>query len=164
MKIRRSTQRLQPRLPVGAVKTYAVIAPVRTHWRVVPCERADPECQRHADGWLVLLDPNDQLDRRRLDYIKLHSGRTFRDARTLPFDVLEMLTIPDTHIALYFPPGQQCFDEHRIPLEREPLLVVRGGDWRGNPRREKRVHATRDDWVNDFAEHQQTLADRFNQG
>ena len=64
-----------------------------------------------------------------------------------------------------FEAGQTCFVEHRVPLEREPLYVVRDGDWRGNPRgTAPRIHTRPDDWVDDFAEHQQRLADRFEQG
>jgi hypothetical protein len=160
----RKIQRIPPRLPVEAVKTYEVRAPVKTHWTTVPCGHPDldPPCEHHAVGWLTVLDPT--VHGAQLNYIRLHSGRSYQDARTLPFDILEMLTIPDGMVALWFPAGQQCFREHKVPLEREPILVVRGGDWRGNPRGEQRVHVRRDDWVEDFAEHQQTLADRYNQG
>jgi hypothetical protein len=45
-----------------------------------------------------------------------------------------------------------------VPLERPELYVVRGGDWRGNPRGEVRRHSGPDSWVNDFAEHQDRIA------
>ncbi len=65
-----------------------------------------------------------------------------------------------------FPPGQACFKAtmHRLPLEREPLYVVRGGDWRGNPTGYRRQHANGQDWVEDFGEHQQHIADKIERG
>ena len=58
-----------------------------------------------------------------------------------------------------FDAGQPCFQagQHRAPLEREPLYVVRGGDSRGNPTRFRRVHASADSWVDDFATNQDHL-------
>jgi hypothetical protein len=54
---------------------------------------------------------------------------------------------------LVFEPGQPCFAaaRHTVPNGRPELYVVRGGDWRGNPRRDVRRHARPDDWIDDMA-------------
>ena len=44
------------------------------------------------------------------------------------------------------------------------LLVVRGGDWRGNPTGERRVHTRPEDWAEHLHEHTAELADRIEKG
>jgi hypothetical protein len=89
---------------------------------------------------------------RQANYIGNHSGRAFK-AR------LENMMVVFT-----FPAGQQCFTEHRVPLEREPLYVVRGGDHRGNPREERRVHPRGSLWVEDMQERLGQLTDEIKKG
>jgi hypothetical protein len=70
-------------------------------------------------------------------------------------------------VTFVFEPGTPCFraSVHKLPLEREPLYVVKDGDWRGNPRGTRpRRHARAEYWVEDFAEHQQGLADKMQEG
>ena len=144
--------RLPPKLPATAVKTYSLTAPRTTHTRPGTCAEAD--CPSLARGWLSVIDESTDLGQRQAAYIRRDSGRKFVEARN-PLGLTEFT----------FDPGQACFVEHRVPLEREPLYVVRDGDWRGNPRgTAARIHARPEHWVEDFAEHQQGLLDRFNQG
>lgn len=63
-----------------------------------------------------------------------------------------------------FDAGQKCFEKHHVPVGRPELFVVRGGDWRGNPRGERRRHTRPEFWVEDFALHQQAIADARNKG
>jgi len=143
--------RIAPRLPVEAVQTYAIRAPKGTHHRTASCAEAD--CPNLQHGWRSVIDEATDLGAAQATYIRRESGRKFTEERD-----------PAGLTVFTFEAWQRCFAEHTVPLEREPFYVVRGGDWRGNPRGEIRRHANGDDWVEDFAEHQQTLADRLEQG
>jgi hypothetical protein len=64
-------------------------------------------------------------------------------------------------IEFTFEAGQTCFQasQHKVPLERPELYIVRGGDWRGNPRgTAPRQHSGPDSWLNDFGSHQDRLS------
>jgi len=78
------------------------------------------------------------------------SGRTFTERKTA-----------DGITVFRFESGQRCFREHRTRPER--YLMV-GGDWRGNPRGERRVHKTPADWVEDSGEHLQKLVTAIERG
>jgi hypothetical protein len=140
-----------PRLGPEAFKTYQIVAPLSTHFRPATCREV--ECGGYMRGWKTTVLPNSP----QAAYIRRSSGRRFTEAPNESGDGTVVFT---------FPPGQQCFraSEHRKSLEREPLYVVRGGDFRGDPRRETPHRMRADDWVDDFAEHQQGLADRIEQG
>lgn len=127
-----------PALPAQHFKTYEIIAPLSTHYREATCEEV--ECVNFVNGWKTIV-PSDSPQ---AQYIRSGaSGRRFLESRT------------DNDLAEFvFSAGQRCFasNTHRLPLERDPLYVVRGGDARGNPLRERRVHARAEDWREDFAE------------
>lgn len=131
-----------PALPSQHFKTYEIIAPLQTHFRPATCEEV--ECGAWRNGWktLVLNDSEAAL------YIR--SGASGRRFSEVGFG-----QDPGQLVQFIFDPGQKCFaaDKHRVPLEREPLYVARGGDARGNPLRERRVHTRAEDWQEDFAGH-----------
>ena len=56
-----------------------------------------------------------------------------------------------------FEAGQSCFEQHVLPA-RDPIYLVRGGDWRGNPTGERHVHTSGEDFVDEWQNH----ADRLN--
>lgn len=143
--------RIEPVGPVGAYKTYQVAAPVSTHFRPGSC--AEAECPNHLHGWRTVIDESTDLGRQQASYVRSQSGRRYQEDR-------------DEHglTVFTFEAGQRCFGRHQIPLEREPLYIVRGGDWRGNPTGERRQHVTATDFVDDFGEHQERLADRLTRG
>lgn len=143
--------RIEPVGPMQAYRTYDISAPLATHYRKATCQEVD--CPAYANGWDTRLDPNDSEQRKGLDYIRLHSGRHYIDM-TKPADAV---------VTLRFPPGQQCFRPHRVPLEREAVYRVRGGDWRGSTGLIV-AHKRPADWVEDFALHQQGIADRIERG
>lgn len=146
-------QRIEPALPVGAVKTYGILAPRSTHWRPSTC--AEVECPAWRSGWRTLVQVTTELGAQQAYYIRMHSGRAFTAGD------------PDADgmVTFVFPPGQQCFAEHPKRLEREEIYVVRDGDWRGNPRGTAPTrHKRAADWVDDFANHQDRLATRYGQG
>jgi hypothetical protein len=146
--------RFDPRLPVGAVKTYGIKAPKSTHTRPATC--AEAQCGPHTHGWKTVIDEQTELGKEQAYYIRNGSGRRYTEDR----DSMAGVTV------FLFEAGQTCFGaaEHRVSLDRPPLFIVRGGDWRGNPDGMRLQHANGDDWVDDFANHQDQLATRINQG
>lgn len=141
--------RIQPLRPPQAYKTFQVLAPRDTHFREVACEHVNCEAQAH--GWKSVIDERTELGAAQAHYIRTASGRQFTEARSP-----EGLTVFD------FVAGQQCFAQHKERLDRAALYLVRGGDWRGNPRGiEARQHTRPEFWVEEFGEHQQRLADEI---
>ncbi len=142
--------RLAPPGPVAAYKSYEFSMPPVTHTRPATCGEVD--CPTQASGWVTVVDESTDLGQKQAHYIRRLSGRIHTEG---PRDVFTLFT---------FPPGETCFDTHTIALDRDPVFVVRGGDWRGNPRRERMTHDRPDYWVEDFAEHQDRLATRISRG
>lgn len=136
--------RIQPQMPAHAYTTYEILAPAATHFRVGTCDEAGCLAQRH--GWTTTVDETTDLGARQAHYIRRQSGRRFVESREAGLTVFT------------FEAGQKCFATHKVNLERPELYVVRGGDFRGNPRGEVRRHSRPDSWVNDFAEHQDRIA------
>lgn len=137
--------RITPNLPVQAYKTYGIARPAETHWRPAGC--ADVDCAPHTNGWVTEVDETSTLGQMQAHYIRAQSGRRFVETRT-----------PEGFTRFEFDAGQTCFTQHVAPVEREPIYLVRGGDWRGNPLRENRIHTRPEHWVEDFAEHQGRIA------
>lgn len=145
----RPINRIAPKLPVHQMTSYQLTAPAGTHFRKATCKEVD--CWAHVRGWATKIDVNSELGARQAKYIRLHSGRTFT-------------TTADAGLITFkFPAGQTCFTEHRVPLERDPLFIVRGGDWRGAVGA-ARQHANAADWVDEFANHQNNLAEMIARG
>ncbi len=132
-----------------AYQTYRMFSP-SSHQRLATCEEV--ECERWERGWLSALDVSDPECAKVANWIRMKSGRRFT--------VEEVGTV----VTFRFPAGQQCFKKHTVP-SRPYLLLVQGGDWRGNPRRvPTRRHVSMDDWVEDFAGNQQAIRDRIERG
>lgn len=149
----RPINRLAPKLPPQAMKTYGVVAPLETHWRTATC--AEVECPAYRNGWKTVIDSGTELGARQLNYIRLHSGRKYNDATELN----------TTMVTLLFPSGQKCFQQHRVRTGRPDIFIVRDGDWRGNPRGTPIIkHKNAENWLDDFANHQDRLATRLGQG
>ena len=140
----RPLNRVEPKGPAHVYKTYQIVSPLSTHWRDGTCEEAG--CKGYEFGWQTAVDEATDLGARQAHYIRRQSGRRFTERRT---------EIGLT--AFVFEPGQTCFATHKVPLERPELYVVRGGDWRGNPRGDVRRHSSPDAWVDDFATHQDRI-------
>lgn len=114
----RQLNRVPPELPVTAMVTHSIVAPLSTHWRRATCEEFN--CQAYALGWSLATAG---LPAKDVELAK-RSGRKFtvvQDENGV--DVLD------------FEAGQPCFrvSEHRVRVEREELFIRRNGDWRGNP-------------------------------
>ncbi len=145
--------RIQPAMPVDSYRTYELRAPVTTHWRKATC--AEVDCPAYSNGWRTDVDETSPLGQFQASYIRKESGRGFtehRDARGMTVFVFEA--------------GHRCFgsDQHVAPLERDPVGLVRDGDWRGNPTGRVRRHTDLIDWRDDFGEHQERIAEQINRG
>lgn len=139
-------------LPATHTKTYEVAAPLKTHYRPATC--AEVECGSHTRGWQSFIDESTALGQKQAYYIRKQSGRRFTEERL------------ETGITSFtFVPGQTCFGAHQVALDKPRIFLVRDGDYRGNPRGTRpRVHANGLDWVDDFATHQQAIADAVERG
>lgn len=135
--------------PVGAYQTFAIEAPTATHWHKATC--AEVECWAHVNGWQSVIDEGTEKGQGQAYYIRRQSGRRFREHRN------------EVGLTVFsFEAGQVCFnaDSHRTRIDRPEILIVRPGDWRGNPEGPNAVrHHTRPEfWVEEFAEHQDMLS------
>lgn len=148
----RPVNRVQPVMPVQAYKTFRIAQPAATHWRPATCREVD--CAQWERGWVTRIDTASDLGARQANYIRMHSGRAFTAAPIAPGASIVEFT---------FPAGQKCFRQHHVPLERPAFYIVRGGDWRGSTGVIRRHH-NGDDWVDDFATHQDRLATRLERG
>lgn len=142
----RPISRVLPKAPPAAYKTYTILSPIETHYRKATCKEVD--CQHNLKGWTTKLDTNTVDGASTANWIRMHSGRSYR---------WEVHT--GGIVTFFFPAGQKCFTPHKIPLGRPELFVVQGGDWRGNPMSlEDYKHRNGENWVDDFANHQDRLA------
>jgi hypothetical protein len=91
------------------------------------------------------VDESLDLGARQAAYIRQRAGRPFTEARDGGLTVFT------------FPPGTDCFTQHQTRRSRPPLFVVRQGDWRGHFGAPQ-VHSSPEAWVDDFASHQDRLA------
>ena len=130
-------------------KTYSILSPKATHWRKASCEEV--ECEGLQHGWMMLIDERTELGQKQAYYIRKLSGRKFTE------ETCEGLT------SFTFEAGQTCFTEHEVPLDRPELYVVRRGDLE-HDLGEKKVHANGENWADDFATHQQQIADAIEKG
>lgn len=148
----RNLNRVIPSIGPERYKTYQLLAPVATHRRPATCEEVS--CDASAHGWLTLVDEATDLGQRQAAYIRRDSRRAFRESRT-----------PEGLTRFEFSAGQRCFAQHSVPIERDPLFIVKDGDFRGNPRGTRpRQHVRAADWVEDFAEHQDKIVREIEKG
>jgi hypothetical protein len=140
--------RAAPLLPAEHVKTYQVAQPLATHWRPATC--AEVDCANYASGWRVRVEGLAP----QLLHAATHSGRKFT-----------RLDAAEGETWLVFEAGQPCFATatHRILVGRPQRYFERGGDWRGNPRGERR-ELNQADWTDSFATHQDRLATAIERG
>lgn len=142
----RNLNRIAPGLPASMMQTFAISAPKETHWREATC--AEVQCQAAERGWKMIIDLTTELGAQQGRYIKHHSGRRY-----------EVADQRDGLVTLIFPGGQECFATHKVRTDRPEKYLVKGGDFRGNPRgQQTRVHTKPELWVEEFQE----TTDRLN--
>lgn len=147
--------RPDPNLPPDKMKTYGLSAPQSTHYRRASCREV--ECANYANGWRSGFNVTQPEQAAAARVIRDKSGRLFT------IEEIKGASGRIEMVVFTFGPGQECFLPHRVALERDPVLYVRDGDWRGNPTGRKHVFKSNVDWVDDFGEHQQRMADLVNQ-
>lgn len=105
-------------MPAHLMKTFSVINPLPTHFRVGTCEEVG--CVAFLRGFQVLiLDESHPIWIMRMEYFRNkltpRCDRKYREYR-------------DEHgtLVFHFEAGQQCFKngQHRVPLDRAPLYVA----------------------------------------
>lgn len=146
--------RLEPLMPPQAYKTYSMRMPVTSHWRPATCDEAG--CEHYRSGWVTTVDVSTELGR--AQYAYLMADRTRRPG---------VQKVSEHLFKFVYGPGFRCFrsGDHRVQVGRDALFVVTGGDWRGNPMNvPARVHRRAEDWVDDFATHQDRLATAIQKG
>jgi hypothetical protein len=141
--------RIQPGLEAAQYKTYGMLYPLKTHWRKATCQEV--ECDHYVLGWDTVVDTSTDLGKKQYDYCHSDKSRTFTETK-------EGFTL----VRFHYGPGNRPFPgarhEHRVKVDRPPLFIVRGGDWRGNPLGvEPRLHRNGENWADDFATHQDKL-------
>lgn len=111
------------------VERFGIARPLATHWRRATC--AEAGCPHHLFGFETLIDEATDFGKMQAGYIRHKSGREFKE------EVRQ-----DGLTRFEFHAGQRCFREHRVPLEREPLLT----------RGISRLPVERGRWVDEFNE------------
>ena len=138
-----------PKLGPERYKSYSWRQPLETHFRRVSC--ADVQCADYRHGWVTLVDTATELGQRQFDYLSHDTSRSPHMEKT-----------GTSLVSFTYPPGSQPFDstrhEHHKPIGYDPIMLVHGGDFRGNPRREPARIMRAADWIDDFATHQDRLA------
>ena len=133
---------------VNGMISYSIKAPLDTHWRAATC--AEFDCQFHKNGWTTTVDEATTLGARQSTYIRTSSGRHFTTERT-----------EGGLTTFTFPPGQECFTQHRIPLERPAyfqIAPIHGGRAHGGE------IVSPSEWTERFSENQDLLNRVRNEG
>lgn len=139
---------IEPNLPAHSYTTYQ-IRQATDRFIVAACK--DVGCQNWLHGWKTIVDESDPvLGREQAKFIRLKSGRTFKEQR----DGVGLTVFT-------FAPFQRCFAEHKTMPQR---FIERGGHWQLPQPISRRVHVTADDWVESFAEHQDVLKTAIERG
>lgn len=145
--------RVTPALAPEHMRSFRVVQPLATHFRPATCAEAD--CAAYLHGWVTKVDEGVDLGQRQAHYIRTVSGRSFTEQREGALTAFE------------FEAGQTCFapGAHQVPVGRDPLFVVRDGDWRGNPRGTKaRIHTSAENWRDDMGEQLDVIRDVKSKG
>lgn len=144
--------RIEPAGPSQAYKTYSMRFPLKTHWRQATCEEVD--CEAYRCGWVTTVDIGTELGQKQFYFITHDKERS-----------CSMQKSGDTLFKFLFGPGQRCFasGNHRVRLERIPQALVIPGDFRQRTG-PVQVHKRIDDWVDDFANHQNRIKTQLERG
>lgn len=111
------------------------------------CEQVG--CEARRIGWTSTFDESTELGKAQATYVRHFSGRTFTERRT------------EAGLTVFiFEPGQRCFAEHKTTPN---FFTVRAGDHRRNYGLLRR-HTNGRDFAEDFALHQEALAEEFKRG
>jgi len=121
-------------------KRFAIASPVNTHTRLATCEEVD--CEYNQRGWRTRVET---LPSKEAYKVATTSGRYYTESQEAPGETY-----------LVFPPGQQCFADHRLPLDRPEFYYV--GDRQGTRR-----HSKSEFWVEEHSEDLDRLKKKIEQ-
>lgn len=133
------------------MRTYQMTQPLDTHYRVATCQEVD--CSSYANGWKMGFDLHDDDRAAAARWIRDKSGYAFTYE----------LTPDERRVIFTFAAGQQCFQTHRVFLERDPFMMIRGGSlgrWTGVKQAFTNPMSFLDSWATDLDK----LNDRREQG
>lgn len=139
------------RNPAHKRKTFVYETPADTHMRRVDCAEAAGYglCDHYANGFVIPLVPGQDVDGIKSDFTG--SGYHFTEGGA-PSQEIESAWPKGTRF-LVFPPEQRCLSSfkvpHRIALDHDPLVSVKGGDFRAFTG-EVTQHTRIADWVDDL--------------
>lgn len=131
-----------------AFTSFAMHAPVSTHFIELPCKVA--QCKRYMHGWTTVLDPKRQEHLLFIQHIVGgHSGRRWSYGENTP----------EGYLTFVFPPGQSCFrnSHHQRDESKDELYVVRKGDYRTPYSRRDPKAVSFDNWIEAFDNNQTAL-------
>lgn len=138
--------RIEPAMPPNAYKTYSIASP-KDVGIVAACHEVGCESWQH--GWETFIDESTPLGKAQARYIRRESRRDFKESRN------------EHGITVFrFSAFQRCFEEHMTQPEYFGRTL---GDWRCYTG-ETFYHTRPADWVEDFGEHQQRIADQIKEG
>lgn len=142
--------RIQPLMGPMSYKTYTI----RPRFRKATC--AEIDCKHWRDGWTFALE--DLIKDPQLLFMARHSGKRYQEKAL------------NGKTYLVYSPGQPCFASvsHQISIDEQPGMWVGRGDFRTFDRKglppNARQHMRTEDWVDDFATHQDKLKTEFDKG
>ncbi len=113
-------------------RTYNVLRPAGTHFRVATCEEVG--CPDYQRGWRTRVPASD--------------GALLSTARTTGRRYVETADVADGVVEFIYEAGQPCFraSQHRVPTDAPAIHIVRDG--RSDPRR-----MSAQGWHDDLGEH-----------
>jgi hypothetical protein len=143
--------RIQPSMPAHMYKSYKWVRPLGTHWTEAACWEVG--CEQYRNGWVTTIDETTGLGQKQAHYIRHDITRKHTETK----NVLGLTEFK-------FESGQKCFRQHKKPLEREPFFLIAGGDHRGNPAGVPARYMEAEDWIDDFANHQDKIKSAIERG
>lgn len=120
-------------------KSFQIVSPKSTHFRPATCHEVD--CVSFQRGWRQIIDIKTIDGQKTAYWIRMHSQRHFTVERTQTEGVL----------AFVFPPGQRCFVQHEVRLERPEVFLTRHGNPLMPIHRTEPQQYRPDQWVDQFA-------------
>lgn len=124
---------------IRLANNYSASRPVSTHWREATCQEVD--CLHYLQGWETKIDISTELGKAQYNYIIHKSGKRGKGKQD------------GNMITFIFFPEQKCFREHKLPLDREPILTIQ----KGHDRRIARAGEWHDDMNESIHKHQQDV-------
>jgi len=97
---------------------FQIATPLETHWGKALCDKET--CKKFTEGWRITVDrelvmPNGtKFGEAQYQYIKYKSDRHFTET-----------ILPENKVLFLFPPGQQCFEQHKRKIEGKMALFNR---------------------------------------